>query len=204
MAHYVAELVARADSASLPERDQVQRECFRAILDLWAHASAYPTKRSAFGPIDRVIEVMNSLHPDANPYYRNSVWHALEDQPSSEDLKQLLTAALGIDGAARSIIHYVLTEASRVAGRDCAEWLELAQHLGEVDPATEIRVRIVKAGQEESASRAYRADQLQSRIDQLSHFIVVANALKATLTKELATAKERDSGPAGEAGTPRS
>lgn len=191
MAHYVAELMVRAEHAPPPELDEAQQLCARCILDLWAQARAFPTKRAAFESIDRVIEAMDSMHPDAGPHYRNDLWRALDARANdgNSEVEKLLTTALGIDGAARSLIHYLLAHAAHEAGRDSAEWLELAQDLDEEDPLTELRIRIVRAGQDEAQLKNHRIEQLEKRITQLGHFAAATQALQTTLVESLAAAK---------------
>ena len=192
MAHYVAELMVRAENAPLAERHQEQQACARAILDLWARARAFPAKSAPFESVDRVIEAMDSLHPDGGPHYRNDLWRALDARANNGDseVEKLLTTALGIDDAARNLIHHVLAHASRAAGRDSAEWLELAQHLDEEDPLTELRIRIVRAGRDEVKLKNHRIEQLEKRIAQLEHFASATQALKTSLVESLAAAKE--------------
>lgn len=191
MAHYVAELMVRAEHAPLPERNEAEQSCARAIMDLWAQARAFPTKRAAFESVDRVIAAIDSLHPDDGPYYRNDLWRALDARADSGDseVEKLLTTAMGIDGAARNLIHHVLAHAAREAGRDSSEWLELAEQLDEKDPLTELRIRIVKAGRDEAQLKNYRIEQLEKRIAQLEHFAAETQTLKMSLVESLAAAK---------------
>lgn len=192
MAHYVAELMVRAEHAAPDQRGEAMQVCSRAILDLWAQAAAFPAKRTAFSSIDRVIEVISSLHPDAEPYYRNELWRALDVRASSGDsaVENLLVTALGIDHGARSLIHYVLAEAAREAGRGSAEWLELAQRLERDDPITELRIRLVTMGQEEAELKSSRIEELEKRIVQLEHFAAAAGALKQSLAESLASVRD--------------
>ncbi|WP_159389518.1 AVAST type 3 anti-phage proein Avs3b [Pseudomonas sp. S34] len=191
MAHYVAELLVRAEHAPLPKREKAQELCACAILDLWAHARTFPAKRKAFESIDRVIETIESLHPDGEPHYRNNLWRALDARADSGDseVEELMTTALGIDAAARNLIHHVLAHASCAAGRDSAEWLELAQQLEEEDPLTELRIRIVRAGRDEAQLKKHRIEQLEKRIAQLEYFTAATQALKTDLVESLAAAK---------------
>lgn len=191
MAHYVAELMVRAENAALPERDEAQQLCARAILDLWAQARAFPAKRTAFESIDRVIEAIESLHPDSGPHYRNNLWRSLDACATNEDSKvdELLAAAFGIDGAARNLIHHVLAHAAHTAERDSTEWLKLAESLDEEDPLTELRIRIARAGQSEAQLKDHRVEQLEQRIAQLEYFESATQAIKASLVESLAAAK---------------
>lgn len=192
MAHYVAELMVRAEHAPLPRREEAQQLCARAILDLWAQARSFPAEKAVFESIDRVIECIDSLHPDGGAHYRNNLWRALDARANDGDIEveKLLATALGIDGAARNLIHHILAHASRAAGRDSAEWLELAQNLDEEDPVTELRIRIVSAGRDEAQLKSHRIEQLEKRIAQLEHFSVAAQALKTSLVESLAAAKD--------------
>lgn len=191
MAHYVAELMVRAEHAPLPKREEAQQSCARAILDLWTQARSFPVKRTAFESVDRVIECIDSLHPDGEPHYRNNLWRALDAHANEGDteVENLLAIALGIDGAARSLIHHILAHATRAAGRDNAEWLELAQNLDEEDPLTELRIRIVWTARNEAEIKNHRIEQLEKRISQLEHFSTAAQALETTLLESLAAAK---------------
>jgi len=191
MAHYVAELLVRAEHAPPSKREKAQELCACAILDLWGHARAFPTKRKAFESIDQVIEIIESLHPDGEPHYRNSLWRALDARADSGDgeVEEWLTTALGIDAAARNLIHHVLAQASCAAGRHSAEWLELAQQLEEDNPLTELRIRLVRAGRDEAQLKNHRIEQLEKRIAQLDYFTVASQALKTGLVESLAVAK---------------
>ncbi|KAF1694718.1 hypothetical protein CSC65_08460 [Pseudoxanthomonas daejeonensis] len=192
MAHYVAELMVRAQHAPLPEREDAQRACALAILDLWAVARAFPAKKAAFESIDQVIEAMASLHPEGGPRYRNSLWHGLDARASCGDseVQSLLTTASEIDAAARNLIHYILAHASRIAGQDCADWLELAQHLDDDDPVTQLRIRIVRTGRDEAELKHHRIEQVQKRISQLDQLASATQALKTSLVESLAAASE--------------
>lgn len=174
------------------------------ILDLWAHVRAFPAARAPFDSIDRVIETIESLHPDGAPHYRNDLWRALDDRAADGDteVELLLKTALGIDGAARNLIHHVLAHASTVAGRESAEWLELAQQLQEEDPLTELRVRIVGAGWDEVKLHEHRRAKLEKRIAQLEHFAAAADDLKKSLVGALVAAQAASQMAGGERAEP--
>lgn len=191
MAHYVAELMVRAEQGPLSERDEAKQSCASAILDLWAQARAFPKEITPFDSIDRVIEAIASLHPEGEPHYLNNLWRALDARANSGDneIDKLLMIAFGIDGAARNLIHHVLAHASSAAGRESAEWLALAQQLDEIDSITELRIRIVRAGQDEAQLRNRSIELLEKRIAQLEYFAAATQALKTSLVESLAATK---------------
>ncbi|MCF5736428.1 hypothetical protein [Pseudomonas syringae] len=191
MAHYVAELMLRAAHELPPKREEAQQLCARAIMDLWAQAQSLPGKRTAFDSVDRVIECIDSLHPEGGPRYRNNLWRALDTRANDGNIEveNLLATALGIDDAARNLIHYILAHASYAAGRDDAEWLELAQKLDEGDALNGLRIEIVRAAWDEGEIKNLRVEQLEKRIAQLEHFSVAAQELKTSLVESLAAAE---------------
>lgn len=197
MAHYIAELIVRAEQAAPAQHREALEECARAIMDLWALARTFPTERGIFESVDRIIEVIDSLHPDAGSYYRNDRWRALEALAigAGNEIDELLTTALEIDGIARSLIHHVLTLAAQVARRESAEWLELAQDLEDEDPYTELRIRIVAMGREQESLERYRIEQLEKRIAQLDQFSAAAQSLRTSLMESLAEAKDSSARP---------
>ena len=192
MAHYVAELMVRAKNAPLPEHNKSHEACARAILDLWSQAQAFPVKPKPFNSVDRVIEAIDSLHPDGGPHYRNDLWRAIDQRADDRDseVENFLAIALGIDDAARNLIHHVLAHASRAAGRDDSEWLELAQQLQEGDPLSQLRIRIVRAGQDEAVLKDHRIGHLEKRIAQLEYFVAVAEVLRTSLMESVAAAEK--------------
>jgi hypothetical protein len=191
MAHYVAELMLRAKHAPLPKREEAEQSCARAILDLWAQAQFFPAKRTAFDSVDRVIECIDSLHPDGGPHYLNNIWRALQARTHDGgiEVENFLQTAVAIDGAARSLIHHILAQALHAAGRDNAEWLELAQNLKEEDAFTELRMKIVREAWDEAEIKNLRVEQLEKRIAQFEDFSAAAQALKTSLLESLAAAK---------------
>lgn len=193
MAHYVAELIVRAKSAPAAERAQAEHECAQAILDLWAEAAAFPRSQGPFDSVDRVIDALHSLGPDGLPRYHNAVWRALEARRGAEDdqIGRLLETASGIDRTARALIHHVLAMASHVAGRESAEWLELARQLDEEDPLTELRIRLVRAGMQRTSLEEHPVAELESRLAQLEQFAATADALRRELVAALETAKAK-------------
>lgn len=163
-------------------------------LAFCTQVKAFPGNAPAFESIDRVIETIDDLRPDGGPHYRNDLWRALDARGNKKDseVEKLLTIALSIDDAARNLIHHVLAQAACAAGRDSAEWLELAQRLNEEDPFTKVRIRIVLEGRDEAQLKNQRIEQLEKRIAQLEQFSVASQALKASLLTSLAAAKAGD------------
>ena len=191
MAHYVAELLVSAENATPSGRDEARWLCAQSILQVWEQARRFPARIAGFEAIDRVIETMESLHPDGGPHYRNDLWRSLEGLAANGDdeVGELLATAHAIDGIARNLVHHTLSLAAHRAGRDSVEWLELAKALDDEDPLTELRIRIVTVGHEQAQLDKYRTDELECRIAQLDHFVNATELLRASLVESLATAK---------------
>jgi hypothetical protein len=86
MAHYVAELIEAAKRAPEDQQSNAKTRCAEAILGLWAHRGALPPAIRPFEDLKPVIELLETLDPDLDhPYYRSSLWQALEADDTNLD-----------------------------------------------------------------------------------------------------------------------
>ena len=64
MAHYIAELMIKAEDAKGDEQEATQRKCVEAILMLWKHRAALPRGVRPFEAFEDVIKTLERLNPD--------------------------------------------------------------------------------------------------------------------------------------------
>lgn len=72
MAHYIAELIQSAETASAEDRPDKMARCAEAILELWKHRSALPNGKRPFEDIEPILQGLESLdpHTDGPRYFR--------------------------------------------------------------------------------------------------------------------------------------
>lgn len=71
LAHHVAELIARADEATGPDKAAVEGEAVELILKLWANRRALPVGADPLGGYREAVATLGVLMPEANPWARH-------------------------------------------------------------------------------------------------------------------------------------
>ena len=72
MAHHLADLLNEADNAEGTAKAAVEDRAVDLVLKLWLHRRALPEAVDPLGGLREVIQVLELLSPDANPWRRYS------------------------------------------------------------------------------------------------------------------------------------
>ena len=74
MAHYVAELIAKAEAATGEEKRFAEKNCFDAIMALWKHRAELPNGKRPFEELEPVVCAIESVDPDDDTprYFRSA------------------------------------------------------------------------------------------------------------------------------------
>lgn len=189
MAHYIAELMTKAETAADADRNAAKRVCSEAILTLWKHRAALPSGRRPFENLEAVARTIESLDPenDTPRYFPFARVHMKEGERECE-VDNWLTSANAIDHSARILIRYCLVEAARTADDKSAEWVKLAEAVGAEDGAPEIVSRFVSSATDLNAEPDPNAEirrQLEDRLKRLEGFTRAAEALMSDLRTKL-------------------
>lgn len=115
MAHYVAELIHKAETATKGEREQRKRECASVIMSLWAHRSSMTDGRRPFESFEPVFRTLKSLD-------QRTTFRYLLDVPKEEN--KWLKTAVEIDEAARVAIRLCFAITSWECGERERDWIE--------------------------------------------------------------------------------
>ena len=189
MAHYIAEKMEAAESATGEDRDRKMSECSDAILKLWAHRSELPDGRRPFEEFGQIFRVLQSLDIDdpTSRYFRQAR-SAAEQDDEDDATKQWLNIASGVDDAARVLIRYCLATAAQEAVDKSREWVALAEAIAE---EKEIDIRMVRAIVEdaevlnsENPDDTARA-KIEDLIKKLEAFTDFSSTLSACLRGQL-------------------
>lgn len=191
MAHYIAERIHAADIAAPENKEAIQDECVRAILDLWRHRANFSPESRLFRELEPILRVLASLDMDSSDYrYYPAALRAAEGVVSHEETTHWLNSAIGIDRAARLLIRYALRAAVEPVATDAAPWVSLAQAAGaEIEPELSI-IRLARTGQDPDdppASPDVKA--LNDKLQKLESFIELAEAMAAEMRHRLAEAQ---------------
>jgi hypothetical protein len=187
MAHYIAELMVGASSASSENRLAAQERCFEAILALWKHRTQLPNGRRPFEDLEPIMRAIESLDPDSPvPRYFRPVSEAGTEDEEGTAARDLIEFAVDLDATARSLIGYALAEAADAVMDEAKDWVRLAQAAG-FDPGVHsIVVRYISEVADVGADASDRErERFQRRIDQLEAFSEAATLALKDLRERL-------------------
>jgi hypothetical protein len=140
MAHYVAEQISAAESASDNDLAGKQQAVAESILALWQRRSGLPTDRPPMQAFERVFLALDRLAEPGDPwgFYR---LFPKEAEPSAEDVasETLLRLALNLEDSAREIVRALVVEAAATALNQEAEWVRLTENLSEDEERKALR-----------------------------------------------------------------
>ena len=162
MAHYIAEKIEDAETATDGARDRKMSECKDAILKLWAHRSELPNGKSPFEDFEPIFRVIKSFDmDDTTSRYFSQVRLVADENDEGAQTKQWLKTASGLDDAARILIRYCLAMAARDAVDKSRDWVTLAEAISEEDN-TDIDIKIVSfIGDDIDAINSETSDDLE-------------------------------------------
>ena len=198
MAHHIADLIDATESATTENRALAERQCFDAILRLWAHRNELPSGKRPFEALEPVIRAIESLDPNDNtPRYFRSAHPTRSEGKEKSEQDTWLELIAGIDYSAKLLIGYCLAQASSVALDKSADWVKLAEEAGADQGVSEIVIRFVSS----SADLGRKVDpngqvrkELEDRIGRLHGFIRLAETLATDLKARLAALPPAEDG----------
>ncbi len=189
MAHYIAELMTKAENATGAEKSEAKKTCFEAILTLWKHRAVLPSGKRPFEDLEPIVRTIESLDPENdNPRYFPSVRVQMKEGEKECGVDSWLKSANTLDHSARILIRYCLAEAARAADDKSEDWVKLAEAAGAEDGIPEIVIRFVSSANDLSAEPDPNAEtrrQLEDRLKRLDGFTRAAEAFVSDLRAKL-------------------
>jgi hypothetical protein len=189
MAHYIAELIQDAKTASIEERPEKMRACCEAILNLWKHRQNFPDGGRPFQDLESMLRTLASLDPenDAHRYFP-SARAAASDSKESGQTRSWLQLTEDLDYSARILIRYCLSQAAETAIDKSAEWVRLAEAAGADEGVEFPVVRVIlqdKAEDPPSDENALARERAEKRIARLEAFSKLAKSVSSGLRKQI-------------------
>ena len=189
IAHHIADLIERAESATGDAKQLAAKTCFEAILALWKHRAELPDGKRPFQELEPVVRAIESLDPDDDtPRYFRTVPRPKDKDEEKSEAETWLDMVSGLDYSAKVLIGYCLAEAAEAAVDKSKEWVELAEAAGVDDGVAEIVIRFVSTAadlnREPDANGELRR-QLQDRLKRLEGFAKLADTFASHLKTRL-------------------
>lgn len=188
MAHYIAELISKAEESSGEAKVVAENACFAAVLSLWQHRAELPNGTRPFEELEPVLRTIESLEPEREIYrYHRSARPQANEEVDTPEQQKWLDLAEGLDYSAKLLIGYCLSEAANAALDKSKKWVGIAEVLGD-NSASEIAIQFLldidevnKAHDPNEKARS----QLSERIQRLRGFISAADSLANNLEERL-------------------
>lgn len=186
-AHYVSELMVKAENAKDESRAAAQRACFDAILALWQHIHALPEHLRPFADVEPVLRTLATLdEAQSEPRYFPRALQEAALEKADEDTRQWLEVAFETDFAARTLIHFALREAAQRGVTGIEDWIDIAYDADvEMVPIEVLRDFVTGATDKSDAADALHRAALEAKIKRLEHFSQLAATLSAELKERL-------------------
>lgn len=169
MAHYIAEQISAAESATDDDREAREQAAAESIMALWQRRAGLPGGHPPMYAFGRVFFALDRLAEPQDPwrFYRPFPEDA---EPSPEDVisDTLLSLALSVEASAREIVRALVAEAAATALDREARWVRLSEKLAEDEERRAIRQldRLMQLSQEsiDNPEDMERLERVQSYI----------------------------------------
>lgn len=189
MAHYIAELIEGAETATEADRPEKLAKCSEIILALWQHRYELPNGKRPFEELEPIFRAIESLDPDDDtPRYFRSVRNTSDKVDVNAKSKKWLELAEGLDYSAKILIRYCLEQASQDALDKSQEWVRLAELAGLEDGIEFPVIRLITAENKlanESETNTRARKLLEDRISRLDAFKDMADSLATDMRRKL-------------------
>jgi hypothetical protein len=189
MAHYLAELMQEVEVATGDDRLTKQAQLGDSILALWAHRFELPSGMRPFGEFEPILRALKSLDPESETSRYFSPSRAPSSESSeSEETRQWIELARGVDYASKILIDHCLISAAGSALDKSQEWVKLANEAGIGDSSEFLVVRFVSNQRDlmnETHLNAHQRSILSDRRKKLEGFLSLASMLTDDINARL-------------------
>lgn len=188
MVHYIAELIDDAENAAPEDKASKENRCADAILDLWRHRAELPNGTRPLEDLEPIFRAIATLDPsDETPRYFAAQRAAGPDSDFDTEAGEWLELANGIDSTAKELIRHCLARAAETAHDQGAEWVALAEEVGEGNEVDVVAVRflVTEPSSGEAESEDLERRQIEKRIERLEAFLELATGLAGDLRRKL-------------------
>lgn len=187
MAHYIADLISKAESGHGDTQDAARQACRDAILQLWAHRHVFPNGKRPFENCEPILRALASLDPeDDTPRYFVRFPHQMSEPRSETD--KWLALASSIDSGAQMLTYFCLSTAANLALDDQSEWVALVKQLDlDQDQELQVIIRLSEDSPKEETPEERDLKKIAERIEKLKAFVALAQEFVLKLEKQRGT-----------------
>lgn len=185
MAHYVAEQITLAESATGEAKAAAETRCYDTILKLWAHRAALPIHPRPFERFEAIFRVLERIDPDSS----HGFYHTFNrnDKSEPDSLEAMVQFIIHLDDAARTLLKLGLVGAIGEATDEQTQNLlrdSIPSMRGHDVDAVQSLLDMAEDPEGTDAEKKF-AQQLNSQIATLDQFVKTCTDARAIFTAQL-------------------
>lgn len=185
MAHYVAEQITLAESATGEAKAAAEARCYDTILKLWAHRAVLPVHPRPLERFETIFRVLERINPDSP----HGFYHLFnrEEKPKPSSLESKVQFIINVDAAARILLELGLVAAVDKATDEKTEQLIRDSVPVVRDRDVEVVQSLLELAEEPSGADAEKklAARLRSRIETLDRFAQACAGVRKNFAAQL-------------------
>ncbi len=136
MAFYIAQQIESANENIGQAKDDAEKKCFDAILELWNKRTKWPHEMNPFNDIGLILQLIEKLNPENDDFY-----YFTSEFPKSDnkEINYIFEVIKNIDKVARIWICFLLKKATNMTlNKELIEWISASmpyseENKGEID-----------------------------------------------------------------------
>jgi hypothetical protein len=185
MAHYVAEQILAAESASESSRAAKEQAAAQSILALWERRSALPVAHQPMHAFEQVFQGLHRLSGE-DPWSFYDTFSG-NREPSADDIasNMLLRLALELENSAREIVRDLVTEAAALSLDREAEWVRLSENITKDEEGEPVRwLRRLVGESADQLDPAEDAEPLERTLAHIARMIGQLTTISDAISQE--------------------
>jgi len=185
MAHYIAEQITIAESATGEAKAGAEAHCYDTILKLWAHRAVLPMHPRPLERFETIFRVLERIDPESP----HGLYHLFgrNEKPMPGSLEARVQFIIDLDDAARILLQLGLVAAIEKATDEQTEKLirDSVPAVRDLDiEAVQSLLEFAEDPQGADAE-ARQAAQLRARIDTLDRFAQACAGVRKNFARQL-------------------
>ncbi len=196
MAHYIAECITLAETATGPHKSRLQQRCHEAILALWEKRNSLPDGLRPFNGFEPIFRALASIDLENRPSYYLASLRRDGRAPANrreKEVAQFVELVIAVDKAARAIIEYSLMSAVETASTPDLQALLAEARALAFDSDIDVLIRLSKhSGNDTDKIESYLAAEVQrteSRLAMLNNFFTICEQIRPLFERRLEKAR---------------
>ncbi|MBO5055397.1 MAG: hypothetical protein J6C64_03450 [Lachnospiraceae bacterium] len=184
MANYVAQKMKEAESVIGKQKDEAEKECYRAIIELWKYRKAWLEDGNPYKDLKPVMDTIKKLEPENQRYF---YWNNNKEPDNIKpEVQQILDIIKCVDKSARVCLEYLIKCAlEATVDEEMQKWIKAADNFSNENAEDVFLLRRFIMHDQLNDDASLKKGKLKERIQILEEFQDKSRELMRLYQKEL-------------------